>query len=138
MIRYALQCRKGHGFEAWFRDSAAYEAQVAAKELACPTCGSKKIEKQLMAPALSRSAEERKLAAAKQAELRRQLKELRQKVEENCDYVGNEFPEEARKIFYGETDARGIYGEASDDEVEELTEEGIEVGRIPWLPRENS
>ncbi|WP_353858094.1 DUF1178 family protein [Azospirillum formosense] len=72
------------------------------------------------------------------AEVMRQLTEIRRTVETNCDYVGNRFAEEARRIHYGETDPRGIYGEATDKEAEELKEEGVTFGRIPWLPRTNS
>jgi len=74
----------------------------------------------------------------KAGELRRMLRELREHVERNCDYVGGEFAEEARRIHYGESDARGIYGETSDDEAKALEDEGIDVARVPWLPRENS
>jgi hypothetical protein len=74
----------------------------------------------------------------KAGELRRMLRELREHVENNCDYVGGEFAEEARRIHYGESDPRGIYGETSDDEAKSLEDEGIEVARVPWLPRENS
>jgi hypothetical protein len=66
------------------------------------------------------------------------LEEMRRHIESNCDYVGKDFAEEARKIHYGETDPRGIYGETSDTEAKALEDEGIEVARVPWLPRENS
>ena len=72
------------------------------------------------------------------AEVMRQLTDIRRTVEGNCDYVGDRFAEEARRIHYGETDPRGIYGEATDKEAEELKEEGVTFGRIPWLPRTNS
>jgi len=68
------------------------------------------------------------------AELRRALRALRRQVEENCDYVGPRFAEEARLIHQGEAEARGIYGEASENEARELNEEGIEIARVPWLP----
>ena len=173
MILYDLKCRKDHVFETWFRDSSAYEEQVAAGAIACPTCGSRKIEKALMAPRLGRSGRnrdargdargdapgdapgdaasrktpggsDRKMATravketAETAELMGHLRELRKKVEENCDYVGGEFAEEARKIHYGEENPRNIYGETSDEQAKELHEEGVTFNRIPWAPRHDS
>ena len=160
MILYTLKCRKDHEFDAWFRDSALYEQQVAAGAVRCPVCGSKKIEKALMAPrvAAGRSrghAKERSeghprgqadavpaaLAAGSNEEavkLRNALLELRQTIEETCDYVGPEFAEEARKIHYGEIKQRAIYGETTAHDAEALSEEGIAVQQIPWIPRGES
>jgi hypothetical protein len=146
MILYDLRCEKGHTFEAWFRDSRTYEAQVAAGEVPCPTCGATRVEKALMAPNVSgakkkdpealptKAAMETKQAA----EVRKALLEMREKVEENFDYVGDRFAEEARKIHYGETDSRNIYGETTPEEAKSLDDEGVEVQRIPWLPRNDS
>ena len=140
MIVYDLKCRKDHVFEAWFRDSAAFDAQAEAGDVRCPVCGSKKVEKALMAPNLARGKAETGVSveAEKAAEQRHALVELRRQVEENCDYVGDRFPEEARKIHYGETDPRGIYGESTPEEAKALDEEGVKVQRIPWLPPENA
>ncbi|MCH7795557.1 MAG: DUF1178 family protein [Proteobacteria bacterium] len=161
MILYDLRCRRGHVFEAWFRDSAAYDDQVEAGEVACPTCGSKKVEKAPMAPRLAKGglskgsgetgeaqraeaqtaeterteAETAKAETAKAAEA---LRGLRRKVEDNFDYVGPQFAEEARKIHYGEADAHNIYGETSDEEAKELRDEGVAFTRIPWGPRQDS
>ena len=166
MILYDLRCRRGHVFEAWFRDSAAYDDQVEAGEVACPTCGSKKVEKAPMAPRLAKGglskgsgetgeaqraeaqraeaqtaetehteAETAKAETAKAAEA---LRGLRRKVEDNFDYVGPQFAEEARKIHYGEADAHNIYGETSDEEAKELRDEGVAFTRIPWAPRQDS
>jgi len=149
MIVFDLKCSKDHVFEAWFPDSASFAEQAEAGKVVCPVCGSKKVSKALMAPNVvntkgRENAPPRPAAgvahadAEKAAELRQMLREVRDHVEQNCDYVGEQFAEEARKIHYGETDPRGIYGETSDDEAKELEEEGIEVARVPWLPRENS
>ncbi len=173
MILYDIKCRKNHVFETWFRDSASYEEQAAAGAISCPTCGSRKVEKALMAPRLSKSGRTRDAArhigedepgggpgrgpggepgggpggkmatravkeTAEAAEIMGKLRELREKVEENCDYVGGKFAEEARKIHYGEEDPRNIYGETSDEQAEELHEEGVTFSRIPWAPRHNS
>ncbi len=164
MILYDLRCRKNHVFEAWFRDSAAYDDQVEAGEIACPTCGSKKVEKAPMAPRLAKGGlaegglskssgetgeipragaetsetETTKAETAKAAEAMRALRGLRRKVENNFDYVGPQFAEEARKIHYGEADAHDIYGETSDQEAKELRDEGVAFARIPWAPRQDS
>lgn len=139
MIVYDLRCPEGHQFETWFRDSAAYEAQVEAGDVMCPTCGSGKVEKALMAPNLARG-EPRGPAVQvdeRAVQVRRALGELRSQIEANCDYVGQDFPEEARRIHYGEADPRGIYGESTVEEADALKEEGVQVQRIPWLPHEN-
>ena len=141
MILFDLKCGEGHVFEAWFRNSGAYDAQAAAREIACPVCGDIRIAKAPMAPRIGKSRQEvekTETAAQRRAEVMRDLVELRRKVEENCDYVGDRFAEEARRIHYGEVEERGIYGEATEAETTELKEEGIEVGRIPWIPTTNS
>ena len=140
MIRYNLQCRKAHQFEAWFRDSALYETQLEAGELCCPVCGSKKVEKAVMAPNVSTSKKRDKAKGeAEQAgKMLNALREMRQQVEANCDYVGPSFAEEARKIHYGEVEQRNIYGETDAEQAESLQEEGVEFQRIPWVPLENS
>jgi hypothetical protein len=137
MIVYELRCRKGHGFEAWFRDSAAYDAQAAGGKVTCPTCGSRRVEKAPMAPRVARSGAAKGRHDAEAAILRA-ARELQRKVEENCDYVGPDFAEEARKIHYGETDPRGIYGETSDDEARSLSEEGVDFNRVIWPVRHDS
>jgi hypothetical protein len=131
MIKYDLQCRKGHAFEGWFRDSAAYDEQAAAGKVTCPDCGSRKVEKAIMAPRVGKSSAEMK-------ELRKKLVELRKQIESSSEDVGAGFAEEARKIHYGETETRAIYGQTTDEEAESLSEEGIPFARIPWLPKENA
>ena len=141
MILFDLRCGHGHVFEAWFRNSGAYDAQAAAQEIACPVCGDIRIEKAPMAPRIGKSrqkVEKTETAAQRRAEVMRELVELRRKVEENCDYVGDRFAEEARRIHYGEVEKHGIYGEATETETAELKEEGIVVERIPWVPSTNS
>jgi hypothetical protein len=146
MIRFDLRCRKGHLFEAWFRDGAAAESQIAGHKLACPTCGGVRVEKAPMAPRIGRGKANNESAnpaatkeiGAKSALLRKELAELRAKIEASCEYVGDRFAEEARKIHYGEADSRGIYGETSEAEAHALTEEGIEYRKIPWVPRHDS
>lgn len=137
MILFTLRCAQGHEFEGWFRDGDTFEAQQKAGEIACPDCGDRTVEKALMAPRLGRSRADNP-SAPEPAKLRAALFELRRQVEANCDYVGNRFAEEARRIHYGEVDARGIYGEASEAESRELADEGISIRRIPWVAPSDS
>jgi hypothetical protein len=154
MILYDLRCKSGHEFEAWFRDSSAYDKQRRASAVLCPVCGDKRVEKALMAPAVAKkgnsgeapaappapapTAGEVSPEAAKMAAAMQMLRHLRQQVEANCDYVGPKFADEARRIHYKEAEARNIYGEATKKESEALEEEGIEFGQIPWLPTRDS
>ena len=153
MIRYTLNCDKGRTFESWFANSGAYDKQAKRSLIACPVCDSTKVEKAIMAPRLSRSEaldEPAKPAAAPppappapvavmsppERELRKKLKELREHIVKNADYVGPRFSEQARKIHYGETERRSIYGEATPEEAKELDEEGIAFAPLPVLPDE--
>ena len=164
MIRYALVCDKGHAFESWFADSAAYDKQAKRNLVSCPHCGTTKVEKAIMAPRLSTSKKrkaaqapveapmpaEAPMAAAEapaapvamispqESEFRAKLKELRDHLVKNADHVGPKFPEEARKMHYGEIEHRSIYGEASPQEAKELHEEGVEFHPLPILPDERN
>ena len=150
MIVFDLTCPKAHIFEGWFKEGAAFDQQVAAGKVTCPTCGSRKIKKAVMAPNIAtrdKSAAQEAgpdvtkkatLETKKAAEVRQALRELRKTVEENFDHVGPAFAEEARKIHYGEADPRSIYGETNDAEAEALSEEGIEVSRIPWIQSDDA
>ena len=138
MIRYQLRCADDHRFEAWFKDSASYDQQQAEGAIACPLCGDEHVTKAIMAPAIGRAREAAESVMKAKQEALKQLAELRRKVEDNCDYVGPQFAEEARKIHYGEVETRSIYGETTPMEAEELSEEGIAFAKIPWLPRTDS
>ena len=137
MIVYELKCSSGHTFEGWFRDGATFDRQAAAGKVACAVCGGSEVAKAPMAPRLSkRRGDAQQIAPSDaQGEALKLLGELRRKVESECDYVGERFVEEARRIHYGETEQRGIYGEASDKQARELVDEGIEIKKIPWVPR---
>lgn len=159
MIRYALICEKGHEFESWFPDSSAFDKQVKRKLMVCPHCGSAKVEKAIMAPRLA-SSRRRKASASEapapvatvaapenapvamispvEQEFRAKLKELREHLTKNADNVGQKFPEEARKMHYGEIEHRSIYGEASPQDAKDLAEEGIEFHPLPILPEERN
>ena len=146
MIAYRLTCKDGHEFEGWFTNGAAYEAQAAGGHLACPVCGDGTISKAVMAPAVKTSVTKAKGRSdpvpvppqnvAEQQKLRQFVAGFRKFVQENADYVGPQFPEEARKIHYGETEARHIYGESTLGEARELIEEGIEIAPMPPDPND--
>jgi hypothetical protein len=162
MIRYNLRCERGHAFESWFQSSSAYESQEKRKLVNCPACGSSKVERAIMAPQIVSSKKRGKadpisapavaetntvtvdgnaatmtstpLMMAQERELRAKLRELRDHIVKNADNVGERFPNEARKMHYGDIEHRPIYGEASPDEGRALIEEGVEVSPIPILP----
>ena len=152
MIRYNLRCEQGHAFESWFQSSSAYETQEKRKLVNCPSCGSAKVERAIMAPQIvSKKARETaapapaastdvtapastSLMMAQERELRTKLKELRDHIVKNADNVGERFPNEARKMHYGDIEHRPIYGEASPEEARSLIEEGVEVSPLPVLP----
>jgi hypothetical protein len=165
MILYNLVCAKGHEFESWFAGSAAYDRQAKRGLVECPVCGSAKVEKALMTPRLARTrkstsaASETPAAAAasepvlpaapeppapvavispQERELRTKLRELREHLVKNAENVGQRFPEEARKMHYGEKEHRSIYGTASPDDAKALHEEGIEFAPLPVLPDERN
>jgi hypothetical protein len=131
VIVYSLSCKKGHAFEGWFRDSAAFEEQSKAGKLACPMCDSRKIAKAPMAPSVRGTKADVVSAPAEMRKMTQFMTGLRKYVTENAEYVGPRFAEEARKIHYGETDDRHIYGEATLTEAKELVEEGVDVAPLP-------
>lgn len=167
MIRYQLRCDSDHNFEIWFKNAAAYDEQLAAGELACPLCGSDKVVKAIMAPnvsprtkakgAMTGNASEasspppagtpapggaKAMPVAESFAMHRELTEamrkIRREVEANAEYVGPRFADEARKIHEEESEPRGIYGEATADEVRELVEDGIDFVPLPRLPEDNN
>jgi len=133
VIRYALTCDNGHDFEGWFANNDAWESQVADARLECPACGSVRVEKAPMAPNIAKGTGGTETDGAFKA-VREVARQVRTHVEKNAEYVGKQFPEEARKIHYEEEGKRGIYGEASPEEADELREEGVEVYPLPNLP----
>jgi len=134
VISYTLRCHNGHEFEGWFRDSAAFDEQSVAGHLGCAVCDSMRIEKAIMAPAVSGTKKSARAKAAEARQLRQFATGLRKYVQENADYVGPNFADEARKIHYGETPDRHIYGEATFEEAKELAEEGVDVAALPPDP----
>ncbi len=153
MIHYELRCSQDHEFDGWFKDSAAFDKLAQRGMVECPHCGDLKVERALMRPAVAKRASlpvplppadpppqmPAPAAAAAVGKLpdhvRAMLQHIRAEVEKHCDYVGPQFADEARKIHRGESDKRGIYGEASPEQAEALAEEGIDISHIPWVPR---
>lgn len=162
MIRYALACNNGHSFESWFQDSSAFDKQARRGLVTCPHCGSAEVEKAIMAPRLAGTRKRKAQAdvpppagaqdvpadapdkapvamiTPQEQEFRAKLKELRDHLTKNADNVGPKFPDEARKMHYGEIEHRSIYGVASPDDAKELAEEGIEFHPLPILPDERN
>ena len=141
MIHYSLVCDKSHKFDGWFASAAAYDAQKVRGLVTCPICLTTIVDKALMAPSLSRSGSEKvslSIGHPQHAQLREAMQALRNKVTSEADYVGDKFAEEARKIHFKEVDQRGIYGEATRDEVAALAEEGVDFMPLPNLPEEHN
>jgi hypothetical protein len=138
VIRYSLTCEKAHEFEGWFGASDDFDRQVESGFLTCPSCGSSQISKLLMAPSVSTARKKQEMQTLAmshmQKEMMTKLKETVAAIKANSEDVGAKFPEEARKIHYGEADARGIIGQATPTEAKALIEEGIEIAAIPILP----
>lgn len=151
MIRFALQCSRDHAFEGWFRDGATFDLQAAESVITCPVCGDSVVRKAMMAPAVVRSAAARMVAEpvpvpapppkptlspdqVKAAMMVGMLRKMREHVEKNFENVGTRFPEEARRIHYGEAEEREIYGQATPAEAQELHDEGVPVRPLPDLP----
>jgi hypothetical protein len=167
MIHYALRCGRGHEFDGWFAGSAAFEAQCAADQIACPSCGDANVARALMAPSVRRGGPPREKAAVPAAAARHgkeaggtgeamdapgpvpagpelpaevvsAMQRLRSAVERHCTYVGPDFADQALAMHRGEMESRAIYGETTDADTERLLDEGVEVGRVPWVPRADS
>ncbi len=141
MIRFSLTCGNDHLFEAWFRNNEDFETQSGRSLVECPVCSDTHVEKALMAPAVSASRDKKHLAVAAGGDQQRimaEMTKLARKVRENADNVGDKFAEEARKIHYGETDPRGIYGKATQEEAKGLADEGVDFMPLPPLPEDQN
>lgn len=155
MIHYQLRCGQDHTFDGWFKDSETFDKQARLGLVECPSCGGSDVERALMAPAVStRKAKTPKQEKPKEpvaevlppergmvatgrvpAQVLSALQRMRAEVEKHCDYVGDEFADEARKMHRGDIEQRAIYGETTPEQAESLIEEGIEIAAIPWVPR---
>ena len=142
MIRFSLVCDQDHDFDGWFSSSEDFDKQQKRGLIACPVCDSIHVSKSLMAPSVSTARSKDAIAVATVDAQRREviskMKELRDTITSNAEDVGRRFPEEARKIHYGETEERGIYGEANREEVEGLLDEGVEIAPLPTIPEDTN
>ena len=141
MIKYALACEHGHAFEGWFGASADFERQAGRGLIACPTCGSKAVAKQIMAPAVvgaKKRGEPERGGRKRHKMMMEAMAQVRRHVEDTFDYVGDTFAREARAIHEGKSEDRGIYGEATQAEVKGLVEDGVPVAPLPPKPPDKS
>jgi hypothetical protein len=142
VIVFNLSCPKEHVFETWFRSSQDFDEQNEAAKVSCPVCRSTKITKALMSPNVARGGGTRspnsgspdQYISEMQSKVYDMAQKVRSHVEENFDYVGSDFPDEARRLHKDQNNERGIYGEASKDDVKELIDEGVAVAPIPDVP----
>jgi hypothetical protein len=137
MIKYNLKCKNRHEFESWFLDSKEFEKLKSKKMIECIFCGTKKIEKSIMSPnVLSNEEKENRIKSSKNLKkVREDLLKMRNFVEKNFEYVGKDFPREVRNIYYDKKKSKNIYGKVTEEETEELKEEGIELTTIPWIDK---
>jgi hypothetical protein len=141
MIRFALVCSQAHEFEGWFRDNADFDKQQKHNMVSCPVCETQSIGKAIMAPSISTGRSQEKITLAMGDEQRRMMSEMRamaQKMKAGADYVGDKFADEARKIHDGDTEPRGIYGEATNEEARSLIEDGIDFMPLPTFPEDHN
>jgi hypothetical protein len=140
MIRFALTCDSGHDFDAWFGSGDSYDEQIEAHAVTCPCCGSTSVKKAPMAPAVKRrhASPPESLGTTERKKTYAFLKGLRAHLAANAEHVGPAFPEEARKMHYGESESRSIYGEATLEEAKALHEEGIPAVPLPPLPEDHN
>ena len=136
MINYTLKCDQNHTFDSWFKSAEAFEMLVKKSMVVCSECGSTKITKAIMAPSVStsRKKDTKPHELEKKSKLKNEILELKKKIEANSEYVGNNFANEARSMYLGETPERSIYGEAKTDDAKKLIDDGIPVMPLPFLP----
>jgi hypothetical protein len=135
LIKYALHCGAGHGFEGWFGSSAEFDNQAARGLVECPVCGDASVVKQIMAPAVTGAKKTSDPAPAKLREMMMEAaQQVRSHVEENFDYMGDAFAKEARAIHEGRSEVRGIYGEATPKEIQSLEKDGVQIAPLPPAP----
>jgi len=133
MIKYNLVCKCGQDFESWFSSSMEYDTLKKRKLVRCIHCNSTLVQKSIMSPNLPSKSNENSKKIQLKKNVKKQLLNFRKYIEKNCKNVGDNFPQEARNIHYDKKTSRGIYGKATQEETNELLEEGIEVGTIPWV-----
>ena len=135
MIKYNLKCKNKHEFESWFLDSKEFEKLKSKKIIECIFCKTKSVEKSIMAPSvLSQEQKQKDKKSTKYIKkIQKDLSKMRNFIEKNFEYVGNNFPREVRNVYYDKRKNKNIYGQATPEETQELEEEGIELATIPWI-----
>jgi len=140
MIKYNLKCQNDHEFESWFSDSEEFDKLNQKKLLECIYCNSKKINKSIMSPMISNSKNKEDLIKIDNKVLKKEKNKLlflRKYIESNFDYVGEDFSKKVREVYYDKNNKKGIYGNATPEEKEELAEEGIDLLSVPWVNKDN-
>ena len=140
MIKYNLKCEKNHEFESWFSNSEEFDKLNTKGMLECIYCSSKKITKSIMAPMISSSKKNNNQIDIIENEFKKEknkLLQLRKYIENNFDYVGDDFSRKVREVYYDKKSNKAIYGKTTPEEREELSEEGIDLFSIPWIDKDN-
>ena len=141
MIKYNLKCENKHEFESWFSDSKEFENLKKKKLLECIFCASRKINKSIMSPMISVTKKlPKNFSLEKNKEFEAQKKQLlniRNFIEKNFEYVGKNFSQKVREIYYDKKNERTIYGTTTEKERKELSDEGIDLLTIPWINKDN-
>lgn len=142
MIQYALKCKDGHSFDSWFQSAAAYDALKVSGHLSCAVCGTDQVEKAIMAPRVAAkqqdTAETAPVLHNPKTDVEKAMEDLRRKVEESSDYVGEKFADEARAMHLGDKPERSIYGEARLDQARDLIEDGVPLMPLPFRPKQKT
>tara|TARA_Y100001970_G_C14100615_1_gene785251 strand:- start:508 stop:927 length:420 start_codon:yes stop_codon:yes gene_type:complete len=139
MIKYILKCNNKHEFESWFSNSNEYEKLKKKKLIECIFCHSKQVQKSIMSPQISNSLSNKNkdLVEKEVNSVKKELIKIREFVEKNFEFVGDKFAKKVRDVYYDKNKKKNIYGTTTEEEREELKEEGIELNTIPWIDKEN-
>ena len=140
MIKYNLKCKNNHEFESWFSDSRDFDRLKNKNLIECIFCQSKKVEKSIMAPRIANSNiqnEQKDINLSDMKKFKKDLQNLRKFVEKNFEYVDHNFANKVREVYYDKKSKKNIFGTTTDEEREELKEEGIDLLSIPWIEKDN-
>ena len=132
MIKYNLTCKCNCAFDSWFASSEEFGRLEKKKLITCIECNSNNVNKSIMAPNVSSSKKINNINYKFQKNIKKKIIEYQKFIEKNCKYVGDNFAQEARNIYYDNKETKGIYGRVTAEEIDELNEEGIETTTIPW------
>ena len=135
MIKYNLKCKNKHEFESWFSDSKEFEKLKSKNMIECIFCKTKSVKKSIMSPKIvsKKQREKENISLHEIRKIKKNLQKMRKFVEKNFEYVGDNFPHEVRSIYYDKRKNKNIYGNVTEEETKELSEEGIELTTIPWI-----